>query len=92
MNRQVHSKTGKSPYEIVFNQLMPDRPRISTSQRSTAAAIDQLNDFQGLVITQPDTPVAEIPDQEIAQCSFRRKPRKWRFRFEERRERVAAAR
>ena len=36
--------------------------------------------------------VAEIPDQEIAQGSFRRKLRKWRFRFEERREGVAAAR
>jgi hypothetical protein len=57
MNRQVHSTTGKSPYEIVFKQLMPDRPRISTSQRSTAAAIEQLHDIQGLVITQPDTPL-----------------------------------
>jgi len=36
--------------------------------------------------------VAEIPDQEIAHCSFLRKLRKWRFRFEERREGVAAAR
>ena len=57
MNRQVHSTTGKSPYEIVFKQLMPDRPRISTSQRSTAVAIEQLHDIQGLVITQPDTPL-----------------------------------
>jgi len=29
--------------------------------------------------------VAEIPDQEIAHGSFRRKLRKWRFRFEEQR-------
>jgi hypothetical protein len=36
--------------------------------------------------------VAEIPDQEIAHSSFRRKLRKWRFRFEEHREGVAAAR
>jgi hypothetical protein len=36
--------------------------------------------------------VAEIPDQEIAPCSFRRKRPKWMFRFEERREGVAAAR
>jgi len=36
--------------------------------------------------------VAEIPDQEIAHGSFRRKLRKWRFRFEECREGVAAAR
>jgi len=57
MNRQVHSTTGKSPYEIVFTQLMPDRPRISTSQRSTPAAIEQLHYFQGPVITQPDTPL-----------------------------------
>jgi len=31
--------------------------------------------------------VAEIPDQEIAHGSFRRKLRKWRFRFEEQRRR-----
>jgi hypothetical protein len=36
--------------------------------------------------------VAEIPDQEIAHCSIRRKLRKWRFRIEERRAGVAAAR
>jgi len=36
--------------------------------------------------------VAEIPDQEITHCSFRRKLLKWRFRFEERREGVATAR
>ena len=35
---------------------------------------------------------ADIPDQEIAHGSFRRKLRKWRFRFEERREGVAAVR
>jgi len=34
----------------------------------------------------------EIPDQEIAHSSFCRKLRNWRFRFEERREGVAAAR
>jgi hypothetical protein len=36
---------------------MPDRPQISTSQRSTAAAIEHLHDIQGLAITQPDTPL-----------------------------------
>jgi hypothetical protein len=40
MNRQVHSTTGKSPYEVVFKQLMPDRPRISTAQRSTAIVLE----------------------------------------------------
>jgi len=36
--------------------------------------------------------VAEIPDQEIANGSFRSKLREWRCRFDERREGVAAAR
>jgi transposase InsO family protein len=40
MNRQVHSTTGKSPYEVVFKQLRPDRPRISTAQRSTAIVLE----------------------------------------------------
>jgi hypothetical protein len=39
-----------------------------------------------------DSTVAEIQDQEIAYSSFCRYLRKWRFRFEERREGVAAAR
>jgi hypothetical protein len=43
-------------------------------------------------IKSDNTAVAEIPDQEIAHCRFRRKLRKWRFRFEECREAVAAAR
>jgi hypothetical protein len=47
MNRQVHSTTGKSPYEIVFKQLMPDRPRISTAQRSTAEVVEY-HDLGGL--------------------------------------------
>ena len=47
MNRQVHSTTTKSPYEIIFKQLMPDRPRIST-QRSTAVAIKKHHDTHGL--------------------------------------------
>ena len=63
MNRQVHSTTGKSPYEIVFKQLMPDRPRISTSQRSTAAVIEQQHDIQGLAISQPNT----LSESSIAQ-------------------------
>jgi hypothetical protein len=65
MNRQVHSTTGKSPYEIVFKQLMPDRPRISTSQRSTAAVIEQQHDVQGLVIAQPNT----FSESSIAQSN-----------------------
>jgi len=36
--------------------------------------------------------VAEMPDQEIAHGSHCRKLRKWRFRVEEHREGVAAAR
>jgi hypothetical protein len=36
--------------------------------------------------------VAESPDLEIANGSFRRKPRQCRFHFEERREGLAAAR
>ena len=36
--------------------------------------------------------VAEIPDQEIAQGSFRSKLQKWRFRLEERRAGLAPAR
>jgi len=54
MNRQVHSITRKSPYEIVFKEVIPDRPRISTSQRSTAAVVEQQHDIQGLVITPPN--------------------------------------
>ena len=51
MNRQVHSTTAKSPYEILFKQLMPDRPRISTAQRSTALVIEKYHDMPGLPIT-----------------------------------------
>jgi hypothetical protein len=48
-------------------------------------------DFWGVgLVWKPG--VAEIPDQEIAHGSFHRKLRKLRFRFEERREGVAAAR
>ena len=36
--------------------------------------------------------MAEILDPEIAHGSFRRRLRKWRFRFEQRGEGVAAAR
>ena len=42
MNRQVHSKTGICPYEVVFKQLMPDSPRISTSPQSTAIVLEHL--------------------------------------------------
>jgi hypothetical protein len=55
MNRQVHSTTGKILYEIVFKQRMPDRPRMSTFQRSTHAVIEQQHDIQGLPITLPNT-------------------------------------
>ena len=44
---------------------MPDRPRISTSQRSTAAVIEQQHDVQGLVITQPNT----FSESSIAQSN-----------------------
>jgi len=57
MNQQVHLTTGKSPYEIVFKQLILDHLRISTSQRLTAVAIEQPHDIQSLAITQPDTPL-----------------------------------
>jgi len=53
MNRQGHSTTRKSPYEILFKPLMPDRPRISTSQRSTADVIDKYHGIPGLPITTP---------------------------------------
>jgi len=35
MNRQVHSTIEKSPYGVVFKQLMPNRPRIFPAERST---------------------------------------------------------
>jgi len=63
MNRQVHSTTGKSPYEILFKQLMADRPRISTAQRSTAVVIEKYHDIPGLPITT--TGLDTIPDSCI---------------------------
>jgi len=39
MNRQVHSTTGKSPYEVV-KQLMPNCPRISPAERSTVGVVE----------------------------------------------------
>jgi len=42
MNRQVHSTTGKSPYEVVFKQLMPDHPQIFAAQQSTAIVLEHL--------------------------------------------------
>jgi hypothetical protein len=42
-------------------------------------------------MTEEDS-VAEIADQEMAHGSFQRKLRKWRLRFEERRDGVAASR
>jgi len=40
MNRQVHSTTGKSPCEVVFKQLMHNRPQISPAEQSTAVVVD----------------------------------------------------
>ena len=50
-NRQVHSTTRKSPYVIVVKQLIPDRPRTPTSQRSTAVVIERYHYIKGLPIT-----------------------------------------
>ena len=47
MNRQIHSATRKSPYVIVFKKLMPDRPRILTSQRPTAVVIERYHNIEG---------------------------------------------
>jgi len=63
MNRQVHSTTGKSAYEILFRQLMPDCPRISTAQRSTAVVIKKYHYIPGLPIAT--TGLDRIPDSFI---------------------------
>jgi hypothetical protein len=63
MNLQVHATTGMSPYGILFKQLMPDRPRISTAQRSTAVVIDKCCDIQGLPIAS--TGLDPVPDSRI---------------------------
>jgi len=48
MNRQDHSTTGKSPYEVVFKQLMPNRPRISPALRSTAVVVDNAESHEDI--------------------------------------------
>jgi hypothetical protein len=63
MNRQVHSTTGQSPYEILFKQLLLDRPCNSTTQRSTAVVIEQYHDIPGLPIAT--TGLDTIPDSFI---------------------------
>jgi len=60
MNRQVHSITVKIPYEILFKQLMPARPRISTAERSTALVIEKYHDIPGLPMTS--TGLDTIPE------------------------------
>jgi len=48
MNRQVHSTTGKSPYKVVFKQLMPNCPRISPAMRPTADVVDNAESQEDL--------------------------------------------
>jgi len=63
INRQVHSTTGRSQYEILFKQLMPDRPRISTAQWSTAVVSEKYHDIPGLPLAT--TGLDTIPDSCI---------------------------
>lgn len=61
MNTQVHSVTGKTPYEIVFRQTINCAAWIASRERQT----EPIETEDGLPFTEADLNATDVQDQPL---------------------------